>query len=104
MDADAGFEASLKTLEQTVKALEAGDVGLDAALAHYETGIRLLSRCHKLLDEADRKVALLTGVSESGEAVTEVFDASATFDANAKASPSQRPAPKNGDSLDELPF
>ena len=103
MDASppTGFEAGLKKLEQTVKALEGGDLGLDAALGHYEAGIRLLADCHKLLDDADRKVALLTNTGPDGSPETAPFDASATFEA-----PAARTVPKAkvGDSLDDLPF
>ena len=81
MDTDASFEANLRNLEKTVKTLEAGDIGLDAALAQYETGIRLLSKCHALLDDAGRKVALLTGVEPDGSPTTSAFDATATFEA-----------------------
>ena len=103
METDAGFEAGLRQLQQTVTALESGSLGLDAALAHYETGIRLLARCHGMLDEAGRRVALLTGVDEDGTPVTAPFDASATFDGTVKPA---RPAivPANGDELDDLPF
>jgi exodeoxyribonuclease VII small subunit len=80
MAPDFGFEAALRRLEQAVEELEAGDLGLDGALAKYEEGVRLLARCHGLLDGAERKVALLTGVDATGAATTAPFDASATAD------------------------
>lgn len=88
METDASFEANLRDLEKTVKTLEAGDIGLDAALSQYETGIRLLARCHTLLDDAGRKVALLTGVEADGSPSTSPFDASATFEAPSRAAAS----------------
>ncbi len=98
MPEETSFETNLRELEKSVKALESGDLGLDAALAQYEAGIRLLGQCHTLLDNASRKVALLTGVDEQGQPTEAPFDATATFEAPAKSKP---PASKN---LDDLPF
>jgi exodeoxyribonuclease VII small subunit len=74
----AGFEVSLEGLERVVSALEAGDLGLDEAIARYEEGVRLLARCRTLLEGAERKVALLTGIDAEGKPITEPFDAAAT--------------------------
>ncbi|MDB5349351.1 MAG: xseB [Planctomycetota bacterium] len=104
MEPEISFETSLRQLEQTVKALEGGDLGLDAALAQYETGIRLLAKCHGLLDAAGRKVALLTGVNEDGSPATAPFDASATFEGSVGKSPAKPTESKKVDSLDDLPF
>ena len=80
MDAETSFEANLRQLERAVKALESGELGLDAALGQYEGGIRLLASCHAMLDSAGKKVALLTGTTEEGEPESSPIDASATFD------------------------
>ena len=48
------------------------------ALAKYEKGVKLLTRCHSLLDQAEHSVALLTGVDNQGNPLTAPFDASAT--------------------------
>jgi exodeoxyribonuclease VII small subunit len=74
----AGFEDALDALERTVEGLEAGDLGLDDALAEYARGVQLLARCRSLLDAAERSVALLTGVAADGTPLTAPFDASAT--------------------------
>lgn len=74
----AGFEDALAALERTVEGLEAGDLGLDAALAEYARGVQLLAQCRTLLDAAERSVALLTGVDPDGRPLTAPFDASAT--------------------------
>ena len=104
MEPAISFETSLRQLEQTVKTLEGGDLGLDAALAQYESGIRLLATCHGLLDSASRKVSLLTGVNEDGSPATAPFDASATFD-GAVGKPAAKSVPTNkAESLDDLPF
>lgn len=98
MEPAISFEANLRQLEKTVKALEGGDLGLDAALAEYESGIRLLAKCHNLLDEAGRKVALLTGVEDDGSPATAPFDASATYEAPTKTKSASAEGP------DGLPF
>lgn len=103
MPTEESFETNLRQLEKTVKALEGGDLGLDAALSEYEGGIRLLARCHALLDAAGQKVALLTGATgESGEPETAAFDASATFEGPAR--PSKPRSDGLPDDSDGLPF
>lgn len=100
MDADPSFEANLRQLEKTVKALEGGDLGLDAALAQYEGGIRLLGSCHAMLDAAGQKVALLTGATEDGKPETADFDATATIEGSNRVT---RPVRGAAD-VDGLPF
>jgi exodeoxyribonuclease VII small subunit len=73
------FEAALGQLEEIVAALERGEPDLTAALAKYETGVRLLTQCYSLLERAERAVALLTGVDAQGNPVTASFDATATI-------------------------
>lgn len=75
-----GFEEALGRLGKTVEALEAGDLGLDDALARYEEGVSLLVRCRSLLDSAERRVALLTDVDDQGTPRTEPFDTQAATD------------------------
>ncbi len=79
-DTEIGFEEALNQLQKAVEALESGDLGLDEALARYERGVNLLARCRAMLDSAERKVALLTGVDAEGNPETAPFDASATVE------------------------
>src|SRR5437762_12932996 len=67
------FEQALGELEQTVRDLEDGDLGLEDALARYERGISLLRQCHAQLRQAEQKVTLLTGVDGEGQPVTQPF-------------------------------
>ena len=53
------FESSLKSLEDIVVQLEAGDLTLDRALELFEEGIRISRFCSSKLDEAERKVEIL---------------------------------------------
>ena len=68
------FEEALEKLEQIVSELEDGRIGLDESLARYEQGIKYLTQCHQLLQKAERKIALLSGVDEQGNPLTELLD------------------------------
>jgi len=51
------FEQSLLRLEEIVKKLESGDVGLDASVELYREGRRLAGTCETLLSEAEQAIA-----------------------------------------------
>lgn len=53
------FEEAFAQLEQTVQALESGQLPLDEALATFERGMRLAELCEHLLTEADLRVRQL---------------------------------------------
>ncbi len=65
------FEQALDELEQIVHQLEEGDIGLAAGLEHYEKGIGLLKQCYSLLERAERRIELLSGVDAAGNPITE---------------------------------
>ena len=54
------FEGSLESLEEIVRDLETGDKGLEDALALFEKGITLAKTLTKQLEEAKKKVEILT--------------------------------------------
>ena|SRR3989338_1100455 len=54
------FEEALKRLEKIVGSLEAGDAPLDESLSLYEEGISLFRQCSSKLEEAKKKVEILT--------------------------------------------
>jgi exodeoxyribonuclease VII small subunit len=76
---EPSFEQALSQLERIVASLERGEPELTAALAKYEKGVLLLTQCHRLLDQAEQSVALLTGIDEEGNPLTAPFDATATI-------------------------
>jgi exodeoxyribonuclease VII small subunit len=53
------FESALKSLEDIVVQLEAGDLTLDRALELFEEGIKISGFCSAKLEEAERKVETL---------------------------------------------
>jgi exodeoxyribonuclease VII small subunit len=73
------FEHSLQRLEEIVHLLEEGDLGLDEAMMHYEEGVKLLRQSYDLLERAERKIELLSGVDAEGNPITQPFDDTATF-------------------------
>ena len=72
----ASFEHSLSELEAIVHDLEEGHLGLAESLARYEQGVKHLKHCYQILEAAERKIELLTGVAEDGSALTAPFDES----------------------------
>jgi exodeoxyribonuclease VII small subunit len=57
---DPGFEEAIGRLEQIVKELEDGDLPLEESLRLFEEGIGLTRACTVRLDEAQRRIDLLT--------------------------------------------
>jgi exodeoxyribonuclease VII small subunit len=86
------FETSLEELQSIVRELEDGSLGLEAALARFEQGVRLLRSCHKILEQTEQKIEILTGTDPEGQPLTAPFEAQATlFDAPAEsAKPGRR--------------
>ena len=58
------FEAAIGELESIVKKLEEGDLALEQSLALYERGVQLSRFCHERLENAERRIEIL---SERGE-------------------------------------
>jgi len=73
MAIELSFEQALASLELVIRDLEDGRLGLNESLGRYEEGVRLLKHCHETLNQAERKILLLTGLDENGQALTEPF-------------------------------
>jgi exodeoxyribonuclease VII small subunit len=61
------FEEVLSQLEALVARLEAGDLPLEEALRAFEEGVRLTRLCAARLEDAERRVHLLTRTPEGKE-------------------------------------
>ena len=70
------FEHSLAELESIVHDLEDGQLGLSEALSRYEHGVKHLKHCYQLLQQAERKIELLTGVADDGAPISQPFEES----------------------------
>lgn len=110
----SSFEESLGELEKIVAELESGKLGLSDALARYEEGVRHLKGCQQLLDAAERKIELLSGVDAEGNPITTPFNEGDVDSIEGKAAsrkqrrttaakPVAQRATVNDDDVDEVP-
>jgi exodeoxyribonuclease VII small subunit len=53
------FEDHLRQVEDTVKALEGGKLGLEESIEKYEVGVKALRQCYAILEQAEKKIQLL---------------------------------------------
>jgi exodeoxyribonuclease VII small subunit len=69
---DIRFEDALQRLELHVDQLEAGNLALEESLKVFEEGVGLARRCAKYLDEAEKRIEILTR-DESGSLRAELL-------------------------------
>jgi len=67
------FEEAISRLEKIVQQLEEGEKSLEDSLKLYEEGIKLSKFCSGKLEEAKRKIEILTK-SDKGELVAKPFN------------------------------
>lgn len=63
------YEEGMQELEKLVHALETGEMSLEDSFQAYERAIALKDRLNALLDDADKRIRLLT---DTGETTLEV--------------------------------
>jgi exodeoxyribonuclease VII small subunit len=73
--AEMKFEEALKKLEKIVEELEEGELSLGEALKKYQEGVQLSRFCSQRLEDAKKKVELLTK-NKKGEFELKPFDES----------------------------
>ena len=83
-----GFEEAIEQLEDIVRRLEEGQIGLNEALQQYEQGVKLLRRCYDLLKHAEGRIELLSGVDAEGNPICTPVDD--TPDATQQDAPGRR--------------
>jgi exodeoxyribonuclease VII small subunit len=59
VEKEPAFEEALKKLEDIVESMESGELPLEALLARFEEGTRLVKTCQSRLDEAELKISKL---------------------------------------------
>ena len=59
MGQSQSFEASMKRLEEIVRAMERGEMPLEESLKLFEEGTALVRACGGMLDEAEMKIVKL---------------------------------------------
>src|SRR2546427_7934266 len=67
------FEQAIQRLEKIVADMEAAELPLEDVLKKYEEGTRLVRFCSQKLDEAEKKIELLTKKAD-GSAKLEPFE------------------------------
>jgi exodeoxyribonuclease VII small subunit len=67
------FETSLEELERIVRELERGDLPLEKSLELFEQGVKLSRACQERLNEAERRIEVLTRDSQ-GRATVSAFE------------------------------
>ena len=100
-EAPTDFEASLSDVEKIVASLESGELGLSESLQQYETGIKRLKQCHKLLDAAEQKVSLLSGFDADGNPITEPIDTTSQRTGAGRSAKRSRGADPDAESVDD---
>ncbi len=96
------FEEALEQLERIVEHLEDGRIGLNEALAGYEKGVGLLRQCHELLQKAERRIELLSGIDADGNPLTmPLDDEETTLAEKSRRRSRRRSAPRRPDPGDE---
>jgi len=90
------FERALKRLEEIVHLLEEGEIGLNEALARYEEGVKLLRQSYDLLQDAERRIELLSGVDAQGNPITRPLPDEATLSAERETKGRSRGASNSG--------
>ncbi len=75
---EESFEDMLEKLERTVLELEDGGIPLADSLAGYEQGIKHLRACYAMLENAQQRIEILSGVDAEGNPITEPLMANET--------------------------
>lgn len=53
------FEDYLRQVEEAVRQLESGKLGLEESIDKYENGIKAIKKCYEILEAAEKKIQLL---------------------------------------------
>lgn len=61
------FETSLTKLEDVVSQIEGGQLSLDESIKKFEEGIKLYKGCKDLLEQAEKKISVLSESLEEEE-------------------------------------
>ena len=61
------FEENMEQLEKIAKELESGKLNLDDSIKKFEEGMRLSKKCNEILEEAEKKITILTKTGDEIE-------------------------------------
>ncbi len=66
------FEQHLQEVEQAVKSLEEGKLGLEESIEKYEQGIKALKECYAILERAEKKIQMLVREKDGSLSAREI--------------------------------
>ena len=64
------FDVIIEQTQDIVKKLESGDLSLEESLKTYETGVTLIKEGHRLLQNIEEKIELLTQESNQEQPIS----------------------------------
>ena len=91
------FEDHLAELEEAIRQLEGGELGLEESLGKYESGVKALQKCREILETAEKKIEELVKNKDGSLSTRPLETASAEAGAGAAAAPKAKKARKAGD-------
>ena len=74
MSKNMTFEESMARLEQIVRTMERGEAPLDESLKLFQEGTELVSRCGKLLEEAELQIKKVIKTADGTPALVDFAD------------------------------
>ena len=74
MSKNMTFEESMARLEQIVRNMERGEAPLDESLKLFREGTELVSRCGKLLEEAELQIKKVIKTADGTPALEDFAD------------------------------
>ena len=86
------FEDHLKQVEEVVRSLESGKLGLEESLEKYESGIKALRQCYGVLEQIEKRIEIL------------VKDKDGTLQTKEFQPESKAPKKKTKEEGDDIPF
>ena len=69
------FEENIEKLEEILSKLEDEKLPLDTSVKLYEEGMRLISKCNRELEAAERKIKILTRTADGEIVESEIAEA-----------------------------
>lgn len=88
---ELSFEDAMQRLDEIVGAMETDRMPLEEMICSYEEGITLLKNCRQRLENARRRVEIISADLDAGKASTAPFDATADEEEDASSSTRQSP-------------
>lgn len=67
----ATFEQAMTRLDEIVRSIEQGEVGLEESIKQFEEGMSLIKRCRQTLSAAEMKIQQLQAAGPDGVETTD---------------------------------